>query len=103
MAVTGTFACSSPGTQEAVAINVTGFTDTGPVGASYTYEVLLAGVVQTSASTSSHVQALSTSRVDDKTSTVWTLRIRSVLGPWTGTAYTRSITCVRKSSNSGTL
>ena len=102
-AVTGTYVCSGTAGQETVQVNVAGFTDDGPTGASYAYSLLLTGVVKAGASTVTHSQSLSATMTDDHLVTVWTVRIQSVLGGWTGTAYTRAVTCTKKSDNSGTL
>ncbi|MFC4786442.1 hypothetical protein ACT8ZV_18340 [Nocardioides sp. MAHUQ-72] len=101
--VTGTFACSSPASNEAVSISVTGFTDAGPAGSSYTYRLSATGATTVTISTTSHAQTISNSRADDNKATTWTLSIQSVHGNWTGTPFTKSIVCNRKSSTTGSL
>ena len=48
--------------------------------------------------TTSRAQSLTASIPDDKAANVWTVA-QSVLGNWTGPAYSRQVTCTRKSSN----
>jgi hypothetical protein len=101
--VTGGYWCSSPGSNEAITISVTGFTDAGPAGSSYTYRLSAAGATTVTQSSTSHSHTISGSRADDNRSTTWTLSIQSVHGSWTGTAWSTAVVCNRKSSSSGNL
>lgn len=101
--ITGTFTCASPGSNKTISFSVTGFTDGGPVGATYVYTVIQGGVVRTTVPSSSHVLTLGASLPDDNRQTVWTLRIHSVLGNWTSADSTKTATCNKKSDNSGNL
>ena len=101
-AVTGSYTCGGQGSTESVRIDITGFTDAGPSGASYTYS-LTPGNPAPVVTTTSRAQSLTASIPDDKAANVWTVSIQSVLGNWTGPAYSRQVTCTRKSSNTGPL
>jgi len=103
--VTGTFTCSSTNGSnktESVSVSVTGFTDSGPAGSTYTY-VLTGRGATTSATTPSHVQSLTLTASDDGAATTWTLTIRAGNHSWTGPVATKSAACVKGSSNSGSL
>lgn len=103
-AVTGSYVCSSQGASETVRVDVTGFTDAGPAGASYVYRLAgTGGGSPVTATSTSKTQSLSTSKANDKDSTTWTLTIQSTLRGWTGTPSTTSVVCSRKDDNSGSL
>lgn len=103
VAVTGTYRCALPFFTEGIDVTVTGFGDTGPAGATYDY-TLTGRNTSRSASSTSHSTSLSSGSVgNDLSATQWTLTIRSRLGGWTGTPYTRTITCPGFGSDSGTL
>src|SRR4029453_3841534 len=99
-AVAGTYTCGGQGNTESVRIDVTGFTDTGPSGAPHTYSPT-PGNPAPVVTTTSRTQSLTASIPDDKAANVWTVSIQSVLGNWTGPAYSRQGTCPRKSGKTG--
>jgi hypothetical protein len=103
-AVTGTYRCIGGFSTEGFDVSVSGFTDAGPVGASYKYSLLRRTTAIKTATSTAHSQTLSSGNVmSDGGSTAWTVTIQSVLGSWTGTPYTRTITCANGSSATGTL
>ena len=106
-AITGTYSCSRANgsvTTETVTFSVTGFTDAGPAGASYTYTVLRDGAVRsTPVTTTSRSQVVTGSQAVDSVSTVWTLSVQPRLGRWTGPSALVNVTCTRNGSTSGTL
>lgn len=101
--ITGTFTCASLSTNEAISFSVTGFTDGGPVGATYVYTVIKGGVVRTTVPSPLHVLILGATLPDDKASTVWTLSIHAVLGNWTSAESTKTATCNKNPTNTGNL
>lgn len=101
--VTGTFTCSRPGQSEAISFNVTGFTDTGPTGATYTFTILKAGVVKAADTSLTHAKILTFAEVDDHLASTWTLTIRAGLSSWTGPVVTKSAACNIASTTTGTL
>jgi len=98
--VTGTFTCGSGGSgqnkTESVSVSVTGFTDSGPAGSTYTY-VLTGRGATTSATTPSHVQSLTLTASDDGAATTWTLTIRAGNHSWTGPVATKTAPCTKQS------
>jgi len=104
-AIAGTFSCKATGANETVAITVTGFTDAGPSGSTYTYRLLLGSTVaDTKTSTSSATSvALNGSGVSDGKSTTWTVSIQAKLGGWTGGAGTATAVCKANGKDTGTL
>jgi hypothetical protein len=103
--VTGTYRCIPNGTtSEAITFTTTGFTDSGPSGATYKYSIIRAGnVVKTQTSTSKSVTVNSGNLPVDYEATPWTISIQTTLGNWTGTAYTKTITCALLGNGSGSL
>ena len=91
--VTTTSSCTKAAPNESIQVGVTGFTDTGPAGATYVYRLRLSGVTKTSTSSTSPTATLSWSITDDNASTVWTLTIQATLGNWTGPTFSRNFTC----------
>ena len=96
--VTGTYECSLPYVfpelKDQLAVDVTGFTDRGPAGATYVYSLTQSGrpiVTHTSTSRSVSFQG----RISvDVGRTTWELTITAKLGNWTSpTPYRRTITC----------
>ncbi|MFC6286843.1 hypothetical protein [Nocardioides sp. GCM10027113] len=104
-AVTGTWRCRSASqNRERFEVTVTGFTDTGPVGATYRYSIARAATtVATQTSTAKSISFDSGDLTDDGTATVWTLSIQSTLAAWTGPLYTRAVTCPKTGTPNGTL
>lgn len=103
--VTGTYKCRNAGSKrEALEVDVDGFTDTGPAGATYLYRIGRAGEDVLTRTEASRAVSLDTPEVeDDEAPTAWTLTITSVLGSWTGTPWTRTIECPERSSEGGSL
>jgi hypothetical protein len=104
-AVTGTYRCIGGFFSEGFDVTVSGFTDGGPNGASYKYSLLRGGstAIKTATSTA-HSQSLSSRTLGwDNGATAWTVTVQSVRGSWTGTPYTRTITCANGSNATGTL
>lgn len=103
--VSGTWRCIPNGTDsEAFSFTTTGFTDNGPSGPTYKYTITRAGTVQkTVTSTSKTVTVTTPGLAVDRTSTQWTVGIQSTLGKWSGTAYTKTITCAALSNATGNL
>lgn len=91
--VTTTNSCTKVAPNESIQVDVTGFTDAGPAGATYIYRLRLSGVTKASTSSTSHTATLSWSIPDDNASTVWNLTIQATLGSWTGPTFSRNFTC----------
>lgn len=91
--VTTTYSCTKVAPNESIQVDVRGFTDTGPAGATYIYRLRLSGVTQTSTQSTSKTATLTWSITDDNASTVWSLTIHATLGSWTGPTFSRSFTC----------
>lgn len=105
-AVTGTFACTKAGGQtptETITFAVTGFTDIGPLGSTYTFTILKAGVVKATGTSLTHTTVLAHTEANDNVATTWTLTIRAGLGNWTGPVATKSAACTVAANNNGTL
>lgn len=102
-AVTGTYRCAPPFFTEGVDVTVTSFADAGPAGAVYDYRLTGPQVDETTSSTDHAVSMTSGGVVNDRRATQWTLTIRSRLGSWTGTPYTRTINCPARQASSGSL
>ena len=103
--VTGTWRCIPNGLRsEAFTFTTTGFTDSGPAGATYEYSISRAGsVVESESSTSKAVTVTTPNLQVDLGSTAWTINIRSKLKSWTGAAYTKTVTCPALGNASGNL
>lgn len=103
--VTGTWRCIPNGTtSEAFSFTTAGFTDNGPSGATYKYTITRAGTVQKTVTSSSKTVTTTTPNLPvDYTSTQWTIGIQTTLGNWTGTSYTKTVTCAALSNATGTL
>jgi hypothetical protein len=103
--VSGTYRCIPNGTtSEGFSFSTNGFTDSGPSGATYKYSIIRAGnVVKTQTSTSKAVTVTTPNLPVDHEATPWTISIQTTLGNWTGTAYTKTITCAVLSSATGTF
>ena len=102
-AVVGSFTCGLLAGNESITFAVTGFTDTGPLGSTYTYAVVRAGVVKTSVTSLLNTRTLTWSENNDNQPTNWTLTIQASRAAWTGPAYSKTVSCTRKSDNLGTL
>lgn len=103
--VTGTYRCRiSGGNRESFDATVTGFVDAGPTGATYRYTLLRAGVVVKTSISSSRALTISSGNVsNDGAQTTWTLTIQSTLAAWTGTPYSRAVTCPQQGNVDGAL
>lgn len=104
-AVTGTFACTKAGGSESVSISVTGFTDTGPLGSTYTYSIWKGAAPKTSGTSTTHTKTIVWTEPDDGAATTWTIKIQAGLSSWTGPVASKSAACVKaaNSPNPGTL
>lgn len=102
-AVTGTYRCALPVFTEGIDVTVTSFADGGPAGAVYDYRLTGPQVDKTASSAGHTVSMTSGGILNDRKATHWTLTIQSRLGSWTGTPYTRTITCPARWSSSGQL
>lgn len=105
-AVTGTYACTKAGGQtptETITFTVTGFTDTGPLGSTYTFTILKAGVVKATGTSLTHTKVLAWTEANDNAATTWTLTIWAGLSSWTGPLVTKSGPCTVAANNSGNL
>lgn len=93
--VTGTYKCSvqwSP-LRDQLEVDVKGFTDSGPAGATYVYTLIQDGeTVNTITSPNRSAKLVGQVR-PDVTRTVWDLTVTMSLGGWTSPAYRRTITC----------
>lgn len=105
MSVAGTYRCRAPaGNNESFEVVVSGFVDSGPSGATYRYTLLRAGaVVKTSTSSSRALTISSGNLTNDGAQTTWTLTIQSTLAAWTGTPYSRTVTCAQQGNLDGSL
>lgn len=102
-AVTGSYTCATNANSETLAVNVTGFGNSGPAASSFTYRLSAPGAVTVTQTTTAHALALNGSKPDDKQATTWTISIQSVLGGWTGDPWSKAVTCERKASSTGSL
>jgi hypothetical protein len=103
--VSGTWRCLPNGwTSEAFSFTTTGFTDNGPSGATYKYTISRGGTVQKTLTSSSKAVTLTTPNLSvDLAATQWTIAVQSRLGNWSGTAYTKTVTCQALSNATGNL
>jgi hypothetical protein len=102
--VGGSYRCVPGFFTEAFEVDVTGFADSGPAGATYRYVLSRGGTPVRQASSGSRTVSLDSGRLLwDGTSTRWTLTIQATLGSWTGPVYTRTVTCGILSDDSGPL
>lgn len=101
--ITGTYACDSRGQADDVTVNVTGFTDTGPSGATYGYSLALGANVVKSGSSTSKSYTLSASQTTDGQSTTWTVGAQARLNQWTSGIATRTVVCPKNGTASGNL
>lgn len=102
-AVAGTFVCSKVSGSESVSISVTGFTDTGPLGSTYTYSIYKGATFKTSGTSTTHTKTIAWTEPDDGVATTWTIRIQAGLSSWTGPVASKAAACVKGSNNSGAL
>jgi len=102
-AVTGTWACSRNAQQERLAVTVTSFTYTGPVGSTYAYSIVVDGLTKQTVSTPSKNASLAGTRAPDSLATSWTVTIQSKLLSWTGGPFTRTVVCPATGSKSDDL
>ena len=103
--VSGTWRCIPNGTDsEAFSFRTTGFTDNGPAGATYKYTITRAGTVRKTVTSSSKAVTVTTPGLAvDMTATQWTIGVQTTLDNWTGTAYTKTVTCQALSDATGNL
>ena len=101
--MSGTYRCAFPLFSEGIDVSVDSFADAGPAGATYDYTLTGPGGARTTWSTDHSAELSSGAVWNDRQATTWTLTIRSRLGSWTGTPYTRRITCPRILSSNGPL
>ena len=103
--VSGTWRCLPNGwSSEAFSFSTTGFTDSGPAGATYKYTITRGGTVQKTVTSSSKSVTVTTPNLSvDLAATKWTIGVQTTLGNWSGTAYTKTVTCQALSNASGNL
>ncbi|GAA1148139.1 hypothetical protein [Nocardioides aquiterrae] len=102
-AVTGTYRCAVGFSTESFQASVTGFTDTGPAGATYRYTLARGTTTAKTLTSTARTATLDSGNVtSDNTTTRWTVTIQATLGLWTGPLYTRTVTCGTQNS-SGSL
>jgi hypothetical protein len=101
--VHGSFTCSSPYGNEAISLSISSFTDAGPAGSTYTYSLLRGSVTKSTGTSTTHAKTLTGSQPDDGSSTTWSITIRAGLAHWTGPVFTKTVTCDRYSSTTGTF
>jgi hypothetical protein len=102
--VSGTWRCVPGFTQEGFSFTTTGFNDASPTGTTYKYSISRgANVVRTQTSSSKAVTVTTPNLPVDVGATQWTITIQTQLGNWTGTPYTKTITCGFLSNASGSL
>jgi phage baseplate assembly protein gpV len=93
-AVTGTYKCTTAVPSESFDVTVAGFSDSGPVGATYRYSLLRGTTVVKSTTSTSRVASLSSGNVAvDLAATQWSVTIQATLGPWTGPVFNKAVTC----------
>lgn len=103
--VTGTWRCIPNGlSSEAFSFTTTGFTDSGPTGTTYEYSITRGSTVARTQSSPSKAVTVTTPNMSvDLGATTWTISITTKLKGWTGTAYTKSVTCQALSNATGNL
>jgi hypothetical protein len=101
--VRGSFTCSGSFYTEAISFSITSFTDAGPAGATYTYQLLRGTTLKANGTSTTHAKTLSGSQSNDNSATTWTMTIRSGLAGWTGPLYTKTVTCNSSSNSTGTF
>jgi len=102
-AITGTYACDSRGQADDVTVNITGFNDAGPSGATYGYSLALGANVVRSGSSTSKSYTLSGSQASDGQSTTWTVGVQARLNSWTSGTATRTVVCPKNGTSNGSL
>lgn len=103
-AVTGTYKCVGGLTSERFDVTISGFSDGGPSGATYTYTLLRGTSVVKTTTTTARTASLSSGNVlTDLTSTRWSVTIQPTLATWSGPSYTRTVDCAVVSNGTGTL
>ena len=103
-AVSGSYKCSRSGSVESIQVLVTGFTDSGPAGATYRYQLLDdSDLVRASASSSLRTVTLSADQPNDQDSTTWRLVITAQLRGWTSPVSTTPATCSKGGKGGGSL
>jgi hypothetical protein len=101
--VAGTYRCALPFITEGIDVTISSFADSGPAGASYDYTITGRNQSRSVSSSNRSASLSSPSVLNDLAPTHWTLTIRSRLGSWTGSPYSRTITCPGLGSASGAL
>lgn len=103
--VSGTWRCLPNGwSSEAFSFTTTGFTDSGPGGATYTYTISRGSTVQKTVTSSSKAVTVTTPNLPvDFGATQWTIAIQTRLGSWTGTPYSKTVTCGLLGNGSGSI
>lgn len=102
-AVSGTWACVPGIFNEGFDVEITGFTDTGPSGATYVYSLTRGTTPADSVTTTAKTVSLSGSLRSDFTASEWTVSIQPTFRSWTGTPYTKTIRCGLFSNATGSL
>lgn len=100
--LTGSWTCKTTGQGDDFTATVTGFTDSGPAGASYRYRITnddgFVSSVYTSTSTSITIPV---SQPKSGNSTTWTLTIWAVLNQWSSPVLSAAKNCGRTGGANG--
>ncbi|WP_122817985.1 hypothetical protein [Nocardioides pantholopis] len=92
--VTGTYKCGVSGlVTETLDIEVDGFTDAGPAGATYQYTLRSRGATLHSRTSASKEQELEGRQTNDVIATQWELDVVAKVGNWTSPPATVTIDC----------
>lgn len=104
--IAGSYTCRTGVLTEGVTFTVSGFTDAGPAGATYRFQVFRNGgsspVTTTTSFTRSATVATPLLGVDLGTTT-WTLTVQAVLGNWTSPESSTTVKCAGLSNATGKL
>lgn len=99
----GGYTCQRSGGTETMQIDLSGFTDAGPPGATYRYALTARLSSGASASTTSRSVTLNAGQILDPLGTTWTLTVQSTLRGWTSPVTTFAVTCTKGGKSTGSL
>lgn len=101
--VTGRYECELGFFQESLKVDVTGFADSGPAGATYVYEITEGDRTRDTATSPRRSASLRGTVGLDGRNTAWEFTVTAKIGAWTSPPYRRTISCGLFSGGSGNL
>ena len=91
--VRGTYQCTLGFLEESFSVNIAGFTDSGPAGATYIYTVAQDGRSPTTVASSNRTVSFERTKGLSYAADTWQVTITAKLGGWTSAPYTTSVVC----------